>query len=74
MVKGFPIANGIVSSVRVDDDGPDIMWNVGYKVYDVFGPLVANMFCNLGYIYIKKTASLYFLLLLLFGALILLFI
>ena len=68
MVKGYPIANGIVSSVRVDDDGPDVMWAAGYKVYDAFGPLVANIYCNIGYIFVKKTTTLWVLLFMLISA------
>lgn len=52
VVQGYPIANGILSSVRVHDDGPELMWKVGYKVYNAFGPLIANMFCNIGYRFI----------------------
>ena len=69
VLKGYPIANGIVSSIRCDEsDGPDFLWAVGYKVSDIFGPLGANLFCNLGYIFVKRTASMYVLLFLLFVA------
>ena len=69
VIKGYPIANGIVSSIRCDEsDGPDFLWAVGYKVFDIFGPLGANFFCNLGYIFVKRTASMYVLLFLLFVA------
>ena len=48
IVKGYPIANGIVSSIRVDGDAPELVWDVGYKIYEVCGPLSANLICNVG--------------------------
>ena len=57
VVQGFPIANGIVSSIRVDGDGPELMWELGYKVYQAFGPLIANIMCNIGYHFIDKNIA-----------------
>ena len=54
VVKGFPIANGLLASVRVAGDGPDLMWDFGFKIYDIFGPLAANFVCHVGYRFIDR--------------------
>ena len=37
-----------MSSIRVDGDAPELVWDVGYKIYEACGPLSANLICNVG--------------------------
>lgn len=54
VIRGFPIANGIMSSVRVKGDGPDLMWDAGYQLYQTCGPRAANIYSNVGYMFIDR--------------------
>ena len=45
MVSGNLIVNGVVASVRVDGDMPEILWKVGTKLHETLGDSVMIGYC-----------------------------
>lgn len=48
IVAGNLVVDGVVASVRVDGDMPEVLWDLGMKVHATLGDSVMTGFCRFG--------------------------